>query len=79
MANNVDNYDATELDDAELGQCPGNASPVAAADNDDDDPDPAERKCGCNESARYRKALGHIAHVAAPGTRVHRIARRALR
>jgi hypothetical protein len=68
MAGNVDK---SELDASELGQYPDGA--------DDDDPDPAEHKCGCNESERYRKALGHIAHVAAPGTRVHRIARRALR
>lgn len=45
----------------------------------DVDPDPAEHKCGCAESQRYRKALGHITHVASPGTRAHRIARRALR
>jgi hypothetical protein len=67
MANNVDDC---ELESTELGQYP---------DDDDDDPDPAEHKCGCKESARYRKALGHIAHVAAAGTRIHRIARRALR
>jgi hypothetical protein len=42
------------------------------------DPDPAEHKCGCPESQRYRKALGHIVHIASPGTRAHRIARRAL-
>jgi hypothetical protein len=69
MANNGD---ATELDAAELGQ-------YQDGDDDENDPDPAEHKCGCNESARYRKALGRIAHIAAPGTRVHRIARRALR
>jgi hypothetical protein len=68
MANNVDDC---ELESTELGQYPDG--------DDDDDPDPAEHKCGCNESARYRKALGRIAHILAPGTRAHRIARRALR